>query len=380
VSSLISIEQTIKQLQLLGYKDGDRLFFRAIDKRDGAGAPKNLDSVFPSVPTALTELNTNGHGIYTVANGGGHKDGEVLAGRATWYEHDDRPRGEQIGLWQSLGLPEPTFQVDTGGKSIHSYWVFTEPVAIEHIPPEKEGGKGRCAGKWCDLQRDLLEYSNGDKSIKNPSRVMRLAGFKHQGTGECAQIINESGIRYSFEELRSIIPKPAPKKRPEGKSQKKDRPSAAAKTAKNNKSEEAVSIRSFITADHQTMIERGVGEGGRNTAGAALSRDLIGCEDWLTKRDVNLVESARDLFDRFTFAYGLDDVESSAIWESALKDNPTPSCSEETLERVLELALSKCEKRHFESSLAEGLVLVTKEDDGKGGFKPARKLIGHHLG
>jgi putative DNA primase/helicase len=379
MSSLISTEQTIKQLQLLGYKDGDRLFFRAIDKRDGAGAPKNLDSVFPSIPTTLTELNTNGQGIYIVSNGGGHKDGDVVAGLAVWYEHDDMPRDKQISLWQSLRLPVPTFQVDTGGKSIHSYWVFTEPVAIEHIPPEKEGGKGRCSGDWCDIQRDLLDYSNGDKSIKNPSRVMRLAGFKHQGTGEYAQIISESGIRYSFEELRSIIPQPEPKKRPEGKSQRKDRPSAAAKTAKKNESEEPVSLRSFITADNQTLVDMGAAEGGRNSAGAALSRDLIGCEGWLSNRGVKPIESARELFDRFTAASGLDDSESDSIWDSAIGDNPTPSCSEETLERVLELARSKCEKRHFESSLAEGLVLVTREDDGKGGFKPARHQIGNHL-
>jgi putative DNA primase/helicase len=123
----------------------------------------------------------------------------------------------------------------------------------------------------------------------------------------------------------------------------------------------------------------GTAEGGRNSAGAALSRDLIGCEGWLNNRGVKPIESARELFDRFTAASGLDDSESDSIWDSAIGDNPTPSCSEETLERVLELARSKCEKRHFESSLAEGLVLVTREDDGKGGFKPARHKIGNHL-
>ena len=37
----------------------------------------------------------------------------------------------QRQLWKTLGLPEPTFQIDTGGKSIHSYWVFTEPIPVE---------------------------------------------------------------------------------------------------------------------------------------------------------------------------------------------------------------------------------------------------------
>jgi uncharacterized protein (DUF927 family) len=44
-----------------------------------------------------------------------------------------------------------------------------------------------------------------------------------------------------------------------------------------------------------------------------------------------------------------------------------------------DLASPKCEKRHFESSLSEGLVLVTREDDGEGGFKPVRQQIGNHL-
>jgi hypothetical protein len=238
VSSLISIEQTIKHLELLGYEKADRLFFRVINKADGK-FPVNLDSAFPELPHQLCSLNSD-HGIYVVANGGGHKDADVNFGRAIWYEHDDISKEEQIGLWQSLRLPVPTFQVDTGGKSIHSYWVFSEPVAIKHQAPEKEGGKDRCYGDWCDIQRDLLDYSKGDKSIKNSSRVMRLAGFKHQKTGEYSRIISDSGIKYSFDELRSIIPRPEPKKRPEGKAQRKEQPPTAAKTAKKNESEEPV--------------------------------------------------------------------------------------------------------------------------------------------
>jgi uncharacterized protein (DUF927 family) len=44
-------------------------------------------------------------------------------------------------------------------------------------------------------------------------------------------------------------------------------------------------------------------------------------------------------------------------------------------------AMSKepCESRHFETSPNEGLVLVTREADGNGGFRPARHNIGNHL-
>jgi putative DNA primase/helicase len=39
----------------------------------------------------------------------------------------------------------------------------------------------------------------------------------------------------------------------------------------------------------------------------------------------------------------------------------------------------KCEPRHYESSIDEGLVLVTREERDDGTFKPVRKKIGNHL-
>jgi uncharacterized protein (DUF927 family) len=375
--------QATEHLALLGYKDGDDIFFRAINKSEGSRQPINLQSKFPNLPAQLEHLNGD-HGIYVVANGGGHKDVDVVAGRAIWYEHDDMPKEEQVYLWSELKLPEPTFQVDTGGKSIHSYWVLSEPVAIEHQPPEKEGGKGRCTGDWIDLQRDFLEYSNGDRSIKNPSRVMRLAGFTHKGTGDSSNIISRAGKTYSYDELRTLIPREVEKPKAE-RTAKKTRTPANRPAATQGKeflpSDDAVSLRRFLSADSQTLVERGTSTN-RNMAGTALARDLIGCESWLNKRGVSTTETAQKLFDNFCFASGLpDDIpdECDRIWESAMGDNPTPSRSEETLERVLEMALSKCEKRHFESSPNEGLVLVTREQDGEGGFKPVRKMIGNHL-
>jgi uncharacterized protein (DUF927 family) len=371
--------QAIEHLKLFGCKDGDDIFFRAINKSEGSRQPINLQSKFPNLPAQLEHLNGD-HGIYVVANGGGHKDVDVVAGRAIWYEHDDMPKEEQVYLWSRLELPEPTFQVDTGGKSIHSYWVLSKPVPIEHQPPAKEGGKGRCTGEWIDLQRDLLKYSNGDRTIKNPSRVMRLAGFEHKKTGEKAAIISRAGETYSYDELRALIPREVEQPKTERVAKKTNKPAnrpAAAQGKESLLSDDAVSLRGFLSADSQTLVEGGTSTN-RNNAGAALARDLIGCESWLNKRGVSTTETARALFDKFCIASGLpDDIpdECDRIWESAMGDNPTSSCSEETLERVL----SKCEKRHFESSPNEGLVLVTREQDGDGGFKPVRQKIGDHL-
>ena len=184
------------QLSALGYGPTDTVFFRAI----GPNGARKLDGTLVHQLDELQTLNSEGYGIYFVVNGGGHADANVKTGRATFYEHDDLDKPIQIDLWQTLGLPEPTFQIDTGGKSIHSYWVLNHPMPI---------------ADWKVLQKDLLEFANADRSIKNPSRVMRLAGFNHQKTGRESVIVSNGGTRYKFEELRSMVtvPEPAPKKK-----------------------------------------------------------------------------------------------------------------------------------------------------------------------
>ncbi len=187
--------EAIEQITLLGYKNEEPVFYRAFTGSDDK-FPKNLRSPFPEVPVELKTLNENGLNIYLVVNGDGQKDVEVTEGKAIYYEHDDIPKQDQILLWQKFGLPEPTFQVDTGGKSIHSYWVFDRSIGV---------------AEWKILQRDLLNHTNADRKNKNPSRVMRLAGFKHQKTGERSTIISRSGHVYSFDVLRSAVPVEPPK-------------------------------------------------------------------------------------------------------------------------------------------------------------------------
>lgn len=140
-------------------------------------------------------------------------------------------------------MPEPTIQVDTGGKSIHSYWVFEQPIAIK---------------QWQELQADLLEYADGDRSIKNPSRVMRVPGFKHQKSGEVAEIVSSSGTRYSYQELRELMPR---QKEPtlnfDGATHS---PEDVQKIQPNTPP-----LTIFLTKDDRDLIERGVSEGGRNS-------------------------------------------------------------------------------------------------------------------
>jgi hypothetical protein len=130
-------------------------------------------------------------GIYVVVNDGGDKDAEITDCRAFFCEWDDKPKDWQVTAWQELELPEPTIQVDTGGKSIHNYWVLTEPIAPD---------------VWRDIQTRLLEFADADRSLKNPSRVMRLPGTPHPATGEVCQIIHISEKTYLANDISSILP------------------------------------------------------------------------------------------------------------------------------------------------------------------------------
>lgn len=187
----------IAHLSALGYQSGDKFCLRFFspdgDARKSKDRGKKHECRFPNLPWELMQcLQADGLGCYFVVNSGGHKDADITQVRAIFYEHDDLDKEASRDLWQTLGLPEPTIQIDTGGKSIHSYWVLN--CSLE---------------QWCKLQADLLEYADADRKIKNPSRVMRLAGAYHIQPGrEPIQsiIIANSRKNYTYEELRAIIP------------------------------------------------------------------------------------------------------------------------------------------------------------------------------
>lgn len=144
---------------------------------------------------SMQEWQDEGRGVYVVINDGGDLDAEITTCRAFFCEWDDRPTAWQITAWQQLGLPEPTMQVSTGGKSIHNYWVLSDPITPAH---------------WELLQSRLLEYADADRSIKNLSRVMRLPGTYHAGgdgaLGDKCQLISCAGTRYSISDLESCLP------------------------------------------------------------------------------------------------------------------------------------------------------------------------------
>lgn len=99
--------------------------------------------------------------------------------------------------------------------------------------------------------------------------------------------------------------------------------------------ETPIPLRNLATKAHQGYIDNGASEGRRNDAGAALARDLIGCQQWATASNVYFEGDAQSLFWQFAQRSGLSEKETKTIWRSAGRKNPEPSCSDEGLKAVI---------------------------------------------
>lgn len=185
----INQAQHLKQLQLLGYKDGETVFYRLIPgKGFGNQNSSNKSKIFPQLPKSHGETL----GCYFVVNGGGQKDADIEKCRAFFAEWDDRSLEDQERLWEEKGFLEPTFQVRTR-KSIHCYWVLAESIPAED---------------WKVLQANLLNHLDADRTLKNPSRVLRVAGGWHVKQGEepiQCELINLTEKKYTHGEIEMAL-------------------------------------------------------------------------------------------------------------------------------------------------------------------------------
>lgn len=130
------------------------------------------------------------------ANGRTVKDSDIKSCPALFIEWDNKPVEWQISAWKEFGLPEPSIQVSTGGKSIHCYWVLDEPMAPE---------------PWRALIKRLIAHTGADTNNCNPSRLMRLPGsiYYEKTTGKetgIAEIIHSSDRRYCASEIEACLP------------------------------------------------------------------------------------------------------------------------------------------------------------------------------
>ena len=200
-------------LRIIG-KDPSKTWFRTITKGKGANTSRLGKDLHGLGAAALEADNKNGANIYFItgdanqASGKNKKtgkptgcveDSDIHGCHVVFVEWDDQPIDWQITAWQELNLPEPTAMVSTGGKSIHCYWVLKEPMQPE---------------AWKLLQARLISFAGGDAQCKNPSRLMRLPGFRYisketgRPTEKVAELIHQANVTYTAAEIASCLPQP----------------------------------------------------------------------------------------------------------------------------------------------------------------------------
>jgi hypothetical protein len=187
--------------------ENETIYFRAFKPKDapdnGSNRPVNYSASRKTLVQAggEIELRKFNHlrGVYFAPNAGGNSDAEITRFNAVFVERDDLPIEEQHRILDDCPLAV-SIRVETK-KSVHAYWLLKESCA---------------ADEWRDVQKRLIAYFDGDKSIKNPSRVMRLPFYMHltyneHATGnydykpvELVQFNPE--IRYSIDELKEEFP------------------------------------------------------------------------------------------------------------------------------------------------------------------------------
>ena len=192
--SCLSVDAALAHLHLdLLHKKDLETRLRAITYK--GGGLSTIKGNFRDLPK-FAEYNLN-RGIYLVVNSGGDKAADINKCHAFFVEWDVRSKKEQLHIYKEKNLPEPSFMVDSAGKSIHCYWGLKSPVNTD---------------LWKPIQVGLVDYCKGDKNIKDASRCMRLAGFYYvDATGKPtvkSEIINISGKEYSIEDIAQVLPEP----------------------------------------------------------------------------------------------------------------------------------------------------------------------------
>jgi putative DNA primase/helicase len=245
---------------------------------------------------------------------------------------DDGPDSleEKKTKWQSIGL-EPTFQVFSGNKSIHSYWKLESPVPGE---------------EWTRLQKRIALTLGGDTSLSDLGQIMRVAGFVHP-QGSMAQIICKTNKSYTSDLVSSVL-KDLPAKRP------------TRKITEGPVDFTVLDALKFL-GDSWGPYRQGQGTyPSRIRIAAFLSDKEDGLDNWIEAfGDEGLSrKSAKDLFDSLDTESGEPANAGTVIWEAREAGWTNPITKAKTLEEVKALNLA-------EFASQEELKIAAKNLEGK---------------
>lgn len=120
---------------------------------------RKVSGDFNLVCDELFALNQSGYGIYYVVNHGGHDDTSITAATAIMIDIDG-----QSGLPATWHCQPHIILRKGDTENYHVYWLLNETTNIE---------------EWSRTCKRLIAFYNSDRTIHNPSRVMRLPDFMH---------------------------------------------------------------------------------------------------------------------------------------------------------------------------------------------------------
>lgn len=139
----------------------------------------------------LARLNAEGAGAYVTINeldGKGYKAENVTRVRAVFVDLDLPARESVHALQAALrsALP-PSIVVQSSMVKFHIYWVLSDDLPLD---------------RFADVQKALINRFNGDKSVHDLPRVMRLPGYHHnKGEPFLSHIVHLSDRRYTTAEI-----------------------------------------------------------------------------------------------------------------------------------------------------------------------------------
>lgn len=158
--------------------------FRTFDDKQSGQTPARLyDGKLSNVREKLTRVQENGAGVYVTVNetdGGGVTANNVTRVRAVFLDLDGSPLSPVVnGEWL-----KPHITVESSPGRYHAYWL------VDNFP--LDGFRA--------VQKALAAKFDGDTSIHDLPRVMRLPGFLHKKREDFqTRIINlHSHERYTY--------------------------------------------------------------------------------------------------------------------------------------------------------------------------------------
>jgi len=197
--SMVNWQEAEQHLEQLGVAPDETVTLALFPPKVGRRGGCAYFSYVPQLPFDVEQVEHGlssrpGYSLGFIPNPGGTRDAEIRYCRALFFEDDsDAPLEVKKLQWEQAGLPHPSLQIWTGGKSVHHYWLLTEPCT----PTQFRAGQRRL---FAHAAR-CLPGSEIDTALSNPARILRLAGGLHPVTGQQSKVLTATGERFEYETL-----------------------------------------------------------------------------------------------------------------------------------------------------------------------------------